>query len=105
MPELEWVTGRAPQPTKFRIRPYLGAQHVDPREVRSHVRARLSRWRQLRLSERELRRALAYEVLVMLRAGYPWRRLRAAWVGHSSDHEYGPTVAALFAHMGRPPGV
>lgn len=88
MPELGWVRGELPRPTKFRIKPYLGAAHADGAELKSHVRGRLSRWGQLRLARREVLRALAYECCCLVRSGYPPRLIRETWIGCSRDHTH-----------------
>lgn len=65
MPELRRASGQEPAPAKFRIRSFLGRQHCDPGELRSFVRSHLARWACARLGHAVVRRALAYELMIL----------------------------------------
>lgn len=95
LPELAWVLGESPVPKTFRLPPYVGDMHVDGASLRSHVRSRLSRWRQLRLSRRELTRAITYELLLFVRSGYGPERATECWARNSADHREGELVRVV----------
>lgn len=90
MPERQWVLGAAALPQAFRVPPFLCVPGKVVDELRSHVRSRLSRWAQIQLSDREVARALVYDLLVLVRSGYPPRLAARAWLrnaeGHRSEH-------------------
>ena len=95
MTEREYVLHGAAAPGRFRIMPYLGAEHMDKAKLRSYVRGQLSRWQQVRLSYQEVLRSLCYSVLLLARAGYPTQLVLDVWFACAEDHRYGAVVQAF----------
>lgn len=104
MPELDYIMGRAEHPTKFRVGPYLGQMHHDPRMLRSHIRSLLSRWEKVRLSHGEVLRAVCYDMLILARADYPTEMILREWRRHSSDHRLSALLRAFFSKWQETPG-
>lgn len=52
-----WLTGEEQAPSKYRVAPFLGAQHADEHALRSYVRSHSSRWTQVQLASKEAPRA------------------------------------------------
>lgn len=93
--EVAWLTGHADVPQSFRVAPFLGMPLLDRDRLRGHARSRLARWSCIRLQRRELVSALAYEMAIMLRSGYPPALAARAWSEHSQDYKQSEIVRLM----------
>lgn len=84
-PEIAWLVGDTEAPKSFRIAPYLGQDMVDRNKLRGHIRSRLARWSAVRLNRTELVATLVYDMVVMIRAGYPRPLVAKPWADNARD--------------------
>lgn len=98
-PELSWLCGHVDEPAAFRVRPYLDEATVDHTVLRAHVRSRLARWGEMQLSRRELVAAMTYDLLVLLRSGYPPRLATTVWARHAAGHRDGDVARLVGRHL------
>lgn len=89
-PELEWLCLRSAVPSKYRIAPWLGPQHQGDDALRPGPP-----WVQARLSHAEVLRAVAYDFLLLARAGYPVPMVARAWRQRAEGHLH-TSLARLF---------
>lgn len=96
-PERAWLCGDAEHPTKYRLMPWLGHEHYDSDVMCSHIRGKLAKWTQIRLSARDVCRATWYDLMLCWRAGYPPAVVARAWKRFARDHKYSVHVLPLVA--------
>lgn len=85
-PEIAWLVGDAEVPKSFRIARCLGQGMVDRDRLRGHIRSRLGRWSAVRLNRTELVATLGYDMVVMVRAGYPRSLAAKLWADNARDY-------------------
>ena len=92
----EWLKGHAEHPEKFRLPPYLGQGSTLNLRLKSYVCGRLTRWFEVPVGPRELRRVLEAEVALWRRSGYDDACTQRTWRACSGFHFYGAQVRQFF---------